>query len=178
VTGCPTVMRVVQAGAVSWFYEGSGGSFDYWPDGLGGPMLSERPPFGNVAIVSDGDRMYHSIGAIGDPDATLPRMTAAAEIQPTHDGGWAIVEGGEVRATYPAHSIPLSIVWKADVRDSEMSSDHLTLDRIMETFQADLRQRRVDFHAPANPLADVKWIALLQRAYCDKSVDPGREAEL
>ena len=170
--------RVVQAGAVSWFYEGVGGTFDYWPDGLEGPMLSERPPFGNVAIVSDSDRMYHRIGATGDPDSTLPGMTAAAEIQPTLDRGWAIVEGGEVRKTYPAHSIRLSIVWKANVQDSEMTSDHLSLDRIMETFQEDLRQRRVDFRAPANPLADVQWILLLQRCYSDQSVDLAREREL
>jgi hypothetical protein len=59
--------RVVQAGAISWFYEGTGGSFDYWPEGLDGPMLSERPPFGNVALISDNDQLYHRIGAIGDP---------------------------------------------------------------------------------------------------------------
>ena len=29
--------RVVQASAISWFYEGAGGRFDYWPDGLDGP---------------------------------------------------------------------------------------------------------------------------------------------
>ena len=33
--------RVIQAGAVAWFYEGAGGAFDYWPEGLDGPMLSE-----------------------------------------------------------------------------------------------------------------------------------------
>jgi hypothetical protein len=27
--------RVVQAGSISWFYEGTGGNFDYWPEGLG-----------------------------------------------------------------------------------------------------------------------------------------------
>ena len=33
--------RVVRASTISWFYEGSGGSFDYWPEGLDGPMRSE-----------------------------------------------------------------------------------------------------------------------------------------
>ena len=37
--------RVIQAGAVTWFYEGTGGSFDYWPEGPDGPMLSEQAPF-------------------------------------------------------------------------------------------------------------------------------------
>ena len=31
--------RVVRASALSWFYEGAGGNFDYWPEGLDGPML-------------------------------------------------------------------------------------------------------------------------------------------
>jgi len=51
--------------------EGTGGSFDYWPDGLDGPMLSEQPPFGNVALISDNDQLYHRIGAIGNGDEEM-----------------------------------------------------------------------------------------------------------
>jgi hypothetical protein len=36
--------RVIQAGAVSWFYDGPGGNFEYWPEGLDGPMLTEQAP--------------------------------------------------------------------------------------------------------------------------------------
>lgn len=49
--------RVVRASTISWFYEGPGGSFDYWPDGIDGPMWSEQPPFGNVALCADTDRI-------------------------------------------------------------------------------------------------------------------------
>jgi hypothetical protein len=70
--------RVIQEGAISWFYEGTGGNFDYWPEGLDGPMRSEQPPFGNLALIADNDRMYHRIGRIGDPHAELPRMSASA----------------------------------------------------------------------------------------------------
>ena len=28
--------RIVEVGAVSWFYAGDGGAYDYWPDGLDG----------------------------------------------------------------------------------------------------------------------------------------------
>lgn len=159
--------RVIQAGSISWFYEGTGGNFDYWPEGLDGPMLSERPPFGNVALIADNDRMYHRIGAIGDPNAELPRMSASAHIQPDGDGNWAILENGEIRATYPSHAIRLSVVWKAAVRDRELSTDNLTLDRIMAIFTADLRHRRVDFQVSSDPLSDTEWILLLQRIYTD-----------
>jgi hypothetical protein len=157
--------RVVQAGAVSWFYEGTGGNFDYWPDGPDGPMRSEQPPFSNVALIADNDRMYHRIGAIGDPHAELPRMSASAHIQPDGDGSWSILENGEVRAIYPSHAIRLSVVWKAAVQDRELSTDNLTLDRIMAIFTADLLHRGVDFQMPSDPLADTSWILLLQRIY-------------
>jgi hypothetical protein len=159
--------RVIQAGAISWFYDGAGCSFDYWPEGLDGPMLSEQAPFGNVALMADNDRMYHRIGSIGDPNAVLPRISASAHIQPDGDGCWTIVENGEVRATYPSHAIRLSIVWKAEVRDTESITDNLTLDRIMEIFTANLRHQSVDFQVPSDPLADTAWILQLQRIYAD-----------
>jgi hypothetical protein len=161
--------RVIQAGVVSWFYEGTGGNFDYWPEGLDGPMLSEQPPFGNVALIADNDRMYHRVGAIGDPHAELPRMPASAHIQPDGDGSWAILENGEIRATYPSHAIRLSVVWKAAVRDREPSTGDLTLDRIMAILRADLRHRGVDFQVPSHPLADTRWILLLQRIYAEQT---------
>lgn len=42
--------RVVRASTLTWFYEGIGGNFDYWPEGLDGPMLSERPPFEQTSL--------------------------------------------------------------------------------------------------------------------------------
>ena len=84
-----------------------------WPEGLDGPMLSERAPFGNVAVMADNDRMYHRIGPIGHPDGVPPRISASAHIQPAGDGTWEIVENGEVRATYPNRAVSLSLVWKA-----------------------------------------------------------------
>jgi hypothetical protein len=165
--------RVVRASTLSWFYEASGGGFDYWPEGLDGPMRSERAPFGNVAVIADNDRMYHRIGPIGDPHASPLRISALAQIQPAGDGNWAIVDNGEVRATYPDRAIRLSIVWKAEVRDRELKNDNLDLDRIMAIFTADLRRRGVDFDTPSNPLAEAGWLLLLQRTYADPLLTRG-----
>ena len=162
--------RVVRASTISWFYEGAGGNFDYWPEGIDGPMLSEQPPFGNVALCSDNDRMYHRIGSIGNGDEELPQMSASAKIQPDGGGNWTILENGEVRATYPTGAIRFSVLWKAEVRDRESRPDKLTLDRIMAIFTADLRHRSVDFHVPTDPLGDTVWILLLQRTYADPAV--------
>ena len=130
-----------------------------------GVRQSEQPPFGNVALCADTDRMYHRIGSIGAPDAASPRMSASAHIQPDGDGNWSILENGEVRATYPYHAIRFSILWKAAIGDRESNAGDLTLDRIMAIFAADLCRRRVDFQVPSDPLADTAWILLLQRVY-------------
>ncbi len=165
--------RVVHASTLSWFYDGVGGNFDYWPEGIDGPMLSERPPFDNVALCADTDRIYHRIGPIGGDNAALPQMSASAEIRPDGDGNWTVLENREVRAVYPSHAIRFSILWKAEVRNGQSRPDDLTLDRITEIFIADLRHRRIDFHVPSDPLADTAWILLLQRIYAHPTVIPG-----
>lgn len=156
--------RIIQAGAVSWFYDGPGGNFEYWPEGLDGPMLRERPPFRNVAIMADNDRMYHRIGRVGAPDAKLPQMTAAAELHTVGDDTWAIVDNGEIRATYPVSAVRLSLVWKANL-EGEANSELLDLDRVMSIFIADLLRRKVDFRVPVDPLSDKTWIATLDGVY-------------
>ncbi len=156
--------RVIQAGALTWFYDGPGGNFEYWPEGLNGPMSTERPPFGNVAIMADNDRVYHRIGQVGDPDAKLLDMTSAAEIRPVGSGAWEIVENGETRVSYPSTAIRFSLLWKG-IRESEAHSESLTLDRVMSIFIADLRRRNIDFRIPADLLSDSEWMALLDRIY-------------
>jgi hypothetical protein len=87
--------RVVQAGALTWFYDGPGGNFEYWPEGLSGPMSAERSPFGNAAIMADNDRIYHRIGRVGEANAQTPHMTSAAQIRTAARGAWEIVENEE-----------------------------------------------------------------------------------
>ena len=164
--------RVVRASSIAWFYEGPGGNFEYWPEGLEGPMMSEQPPFKNVALCADTDRMYHRIGPIGDPAAASPRLSAAAQIQSDGDGSWSILENGEVRATYPSRAIRFSLLWKAAIEQRASDADNLTLDRIMSIFSADLRHRSVEFQVPSDPPADTAWILLLQRTYSDPTAIP------
>jgi hypothetical protein len=58
-------------------------------------------------------------------------------------------------------------LWKAAVRDRELSTDNLTLDRMTTIFTVDIRRRSVDFQVPPDPLAAAAWIDLLQRIYAD-----------
>jgi hypothetical protein len=156
--------RIIQAGAVAWFYDGPGGSFEYWPQGLDGPMRTEQPPFHNVAIMADNDLLYHRIGRVGVPDAKLPQMTTAAELRAVGSEAWAIVENGEIRATYPFSAVRLSLVWKANL-EGEANPELLSLDRVMSIFIDDLRKREVDFRVPADPLVDKTWMGTLDSVY-------------
>ena len=152
--------RVIEAGAIAWFYDGPGGSFDYWPDGPSGPMWTESAPFGNVAIVADADRMYHRIGRIGRPDAVLPRMSARAEIRLESDGGWNIFDQNECRAHFPREAVRLSVVWKADVHQEDESSVELaplTVPGILQILQHDLLHRGISCTTDPALLQDAKW---------------------
>jgi len=162
LSGLFEAWRVVRASTLSWF---SGGNFEYWPEGIEGPMLSERSPFGNVALCADTDRIYHRIGPIGNDKTELPHMSPSATIQPDGDGNWAIRENGKVRALYSSHDIRFSVLWKAEVRERESKLDNLTVDRAMDIFVADLRRRGIAVQIPSDPLVDTTWILLLQRIY-------------
>jgi hypothetical protein len=48
-----------------------------------------------------------------------------------------------------------------------LSTDNLTLDRMMTIFTADILHRSVDFQVPSDPLAAAARIHLLQRIYPD-----------
>jgi hypothetical protein len=160
--------RVIEAGAIAWFYDGPGGGFEYWPDGPASPMRTESAPFGNVAIVADADRMYHRIGRIGPPGVVLPRMSASAEIRLDPDGGWSIFDQNECRARYPKEAVRLSVVWKADVRlegGSPLQLDPLTAPRIFQILQRDLLQRGVPCATDLALLQDPQWIECVYRVY-------------
>lgn len=159
--------RVVEAGAITWFYDGPGGAYDYWPEGLDGPMQSERPPFDNVALVADNDRMYHRIGWVGDPDAVGPAISPAATIRHLDDATWAITDADETTAIHPDEQVRISVLWKAQVADTPSGdvAAPLTASIVVDTIAADLRSRGVDRPIPDDPLADLDWIDLVHSVY-------------
>lgn len=172
ISGLFESWRVVRASALSWFYEGVGGSFDYWPEGLDALMRSEQPPFGNVALRADTDRVFHRIGHIGDPDAASPRTVGRSADSFEGNGNWSILENGEVHATYPRYAIRFSILWKAAIGDRESNAGEPTLDRIVAIFTADLRRRRVDFQVPSDPLARDRVDSSVAAIHADQIAAP------
>jgi hypothetical protein len=159
--------RVAEAGAVLWSYQGRGGTYDYWPDGLDGPMRSEHPSFTNSALVADNNRMYHRIGRIGDPAAAPPVLSAAAQIGHHADDGWIIRDTGTSPARYDDRDIRISILWKAQVRPGSESgaAAPLTPELITEIISADLTRRGVQVPGRVPSLSDQGWLDLVHSAY-------------
>ncbi len=159
--------RVAEAGAVFWSFQGCGGAYDYWPDGLDGPMRSEYPPFTNSALVADNNRMYHRIGRVGDPAAVPPVLSAAAQISHHADGGWIISDTGRAPVRYDDRDIRISILWKAQVRPGPESGPAapLTPELITEIISADLTRRGVQAPGQVASLSDQGWLDLVHSAY-------------
>jgi hypothetical protein len=157
--------RVAEAGAVFWSYEGRGGAYDYWPDGLAGAMRSEHPPFENIALVADNNLMYHRIGWIGDPAAAPPALSAAAEIRHVPEGGWIVSDTGGPSVRYEDRDIRISILWKAQVRRGDGGAAPLTPELIAEIISADLTRRGVQAPGGVPQLTDQAWLDLVHSAY-------------
>lgn len=163
--------RTVEAGAVVWFYEGSGGAFDYWPTGLDGPMLSEYPPFTNRALVADNDRMYHRIGWIGEPDPITPTITGDSQIRHV-ESGWVITDAGRTIQTHTDEQIRISIVWKGRADSGNHAKSPLTFERVMQIFARDLKSRGIQLPTSASPFSDKVWLELVHSIYYDHVEPP------
>jgi hypothetical protein len=156
--------RIIEVGAVVWFYEGRGGEYEYWPDGLDGPKLSVRGPLTNTALVADNDRMYHRIGWIGEPTAKIPAISPVAQIE--HTGtDWVISDGGREVHRYSDQQIRISILWKGRVRLDVDGEDELTAERIVHVFQSNLVSRGVNVSVPSSPLSDQAWLDRVHSTY-------------
>jgi hypothetical protein len=159
--------RIVEAGAVVWFYDGPGGAYDYFPKGLTGAMRSELPPLTNRALVADNDRMYLSpdrldrrFGTDGASDQHK-RGNCAHRRHRLGDPRWR-----PVCATYPDAQVRISILWKVrvELREVEKVSE-LTPDRILDSFAKDLEARAIRVSKPATPSSDQAWLDAVHATY-------------
>ena len=162
--------RVVEAGAVVWFYEGPGGEYEYWPNGLSGPKKSVRAPLTNRAVVADNDRMYHRIGWIGEPAAKIPEISPGAQIEHSSGSGWVITDGGRKVQHYNDEQIRISILWKGRVTPvggapDEKQDAPLTPERIAELFSSDLASSGITMPPITSPLSDQAWLNLVHSTY-------------
>lgn len=161
------------AGALTWFYDGSDGEYEYWPQGTDRPSECERGPFGNVALFGDNDLMFHQVGAIGDAQQFQDqiKLSVRSEIRPG-DEGWEITDGTSVIGTLPNDQVRISLLWRAvtfrDEREARAYDEHeddLDVETAVSRFCADLTERGIDFSPPQDPFDDQAWSTLLTQTY-------------
>jgi hypothetical protein len=166
--------EVLAASAIAWFHTGTGGSFDYWPDGPDTSHTSITPPMWNVALVSDNEYMYHRVGAVGDPaDYLRDHVISESTLLTWATNGWELENITDSRGVrYTDSQIRISVLWKAFVfadakaqRLFDAHNDDLTVDMIIDIFREDLAKRGVSVRAPDDPVADIAWNEVLAHHY-------------
>lgn len=168
------------ASAITWFYDGPGGDFEYWPEGLSSPSRTERPPYFNCAVLADNEYMYHRVGATGRPEdfVTEDAIPYDAELALVDKTTWAVRHQGETLLSYEWDAVRLSLLWKAycfrshdEAAAFDDHSDELTPSLVTDLFCEDLRARGIAFERPDDPIADLAWKAVLERAYPAPGID-------
>jgi hypothetical protein len=164
-------VRVKIATAVAWFYGGTDGGLEYWPDGPEAPSRIHEGRIDNTAIVGDNDLMWHRVRPTGAVADGLPVLTPSSELTGSGDA-WSIVDGRRVIATLPRARLRVSLSWKALVFESDAErrrydehTDDLDLPEVLRRFRADLAARGVEMPAPREPERDPELIGLLHRHY-------------
>jgi hypothetical protein len=161
------------ATAVSWFYTGEGGAFDYWADGPGAAPRRIDHPLDNRAVVGDNDFMFHRVDSIG-ADAEMVDASLDAELRPApeSEAGWIVEDRGKTVARYDAEAIRVSVSWKAEVYADEAAHriraehrDDLSLDVVIDRFLEDLASRGAEVTRPVEPLTDPEFISALSSVY-------------
>lgn len=168
------------ASAITWFYEGEGGEFEYWPRGLGEPSLTERPPYFNRCVLADNEYMYHRVGPIGPSEVQgdYADIGYDALLSLSADRRWQVIEDGKVRATFDYHQLRISVLWKAfcfkDEREAASFDDrshNLTPDKIAEIFCQDLERRGIAHERPSDFESDSAWKETILSVYTAPSFE-------
>ncbi|MFK7966274.1 MAG: hypothetical protein AB8C46_20105 [Burkholderiaceae bacterium] len=161
------------ASAITWFYDGKGGEFEYWPSGPDAPSETERPPYSNTCVLADNEYMYHRVGAVGLPHEFWSDASVPYEATLSLGKHWELHgKDDHLLATLPYDKVRLSVLWKAYCFKSQAMadayddhSDDLTADRVVELFCLDLRQRKIEFDPPTDLATDLAWKQTLLAAY-------------
>jgi hypothetical protein len=159
--------------ALTWFYPGPAGGYEYWPDGPRCDPSIVEGPFGNVALVGDNDYMFHRVRAFGDPArfGDVARYSSASTVS-WKDGAWVVADDGVDRVRYSPHEMRISLLWRAiafaDGEAARVHDEHLDdldADTLVGVFLDDLHDRGVNCERPANHLEDDAWVRALNDTY-------------
>jgi hypothetical protein len=135
------------ATGIAYFGESTGGALAFYPDGAEAPPRTIEPRH-DTAVVLDTDTVFHGVDRVAGPGAADPPFRPGMELRYAGGDTWQLGADGEVIASYRWQDLRYSVSWKAwcyedeaDQRRSEQHEDDLSLGRILDTLEADLRAR-------------------------------------
>jgi hypothetical protein len=160
------------ASAISWFYDGSGGDFEYWPDGFNSPSQTVRPPYSNTSVLADNEYMYHRVGLTGSEDEYLAEGIPSESLLLRQPGGWEIKHRDQSLRTFTDKQIRISILWKAFCFEDQYAADafldpvnNLTPEMVVDIFCEDLQIRGLGSSQPSDLMTDRDWMKLVMDTY-------------
>jgi hypothetical protein len=168
--------KIQLVAVVTWFWNASDqGGFTYWPDGGHAAPRRIPAPFWNTAVVAENEAMLHRGESIGTPDQWgVEGLSFDSVLEGDPDGGnrWRIRSDDEVIARYRTDQLRWLFHWTAEAYpDREayrIKADHredLTLERVFDIFERDLKAEGIKVAIPADPLDDEHFKALLLSHY-------------
>ncbi|MCP3913562.1 MAG: hypothetical protein GY713_21760 [Actinomycetia bacterium] len=161
------------ASVITWFYDGPGGEFEYWPDGFDQPSLRVSELAANQAVMADNEYTYHRVCQVGAAEDFRPhnRVPYSATLE-LDDDQWVIRDEGVDLARYQRGEIRMSVLWKAycfaDQAQADAftsGADSLTPAQIVDLFQADLRHRGKSIDPPENLDGEDAWSHAIRETY-------------
>jgi hypothetical protein len=161
------------ASVITWFYQGPGGEFEYWPDGFDRPSQRVGRLAENQAVIADNEYTYHRVCQVGSPEGFCPDNRVPYTATLGLDGDrWVIRDGDVEIAGYEQGAVRISVLWKAYCFEDQAASeaftsgkDSLTPAQIVDIFQHDLRQRGVEVDPPASLDGNDRWGQAIRETY-------------
>lgn len=165
---------ILQSTAITWFYRGEGGGYQYWPDGPDKPSQTVATPLWNTALVTDNDFMFHRAEAVGPREAWIMPGELKGDVAIHHqaDGTWRIDDRSGPRFTFAAETLRRFVIWKglvfrtqADADAFDNHTDDLTIDQVWTAFEKDFAERGERLDIPVDPLRDRGFRERILAAY-------------
>jgi hypothetical protein len=139
--------RMPIATGVSWYHDCAGGEFAYWPGGAGAAPVAHTVRR-DTALVLDADSVFHGVDRIASASTEMAGLRPGMALEFAGDGRGAVRGGDEEVVQYRWDELRFSVSWKAYcfVDEAEQwawreHADDLSIDRVVEVFIDDLRDR-------------------------------------
>ncbi|CAM9469297.1 unnamed protein product [Discosporangium mesarthrocarpum] len=164
--------EIVQSTAIWWLNDVEEGGLRYWAEGPHASPHRHVGAMANTALVGDNHRMFHQVERVGPFGDGTRRVTPRAELAPLAEDPktWAVSDRGAEVFRAPLDEYRVSVLWKADVYESEalrrdVANDRISIEDVARIFDEDLAARGEAVRFDLERLEDPTFAAAIQAVY-------------